>query len=92
LLHANAASRVKEKGRNLEKSADSELMRQMLACASEQDLLWAAQAVVDAALWSKRLKHNISVSEQTRQLLIEAIFEDPTLTGLLFWETTSEFH
>ncbi|HQH29097.1 MAG TPA: hypothetical protein PLP17_17015 [Oligoflexia bacterium] len=70
--------------RSLDKVLSSEPAWLRLAAASDQELLLAAQAVVDAASWSNRVKHNLDFTEEARAALIEAVFRDPTLTRELF--------
>jgi len=60
------------------------LIRKRLEKASEGDLLKSAEAVVDAALWCRRLGGKLKVSEKTRQSLILAVYRDPGLTPHLF--------
>jgi len=57
----------------------------------------AAEAVVDAAIWSHRLRAETlgafrEVSEQTRLALIEMIYNDPSLTPSLFQDGAWERH
>ena len=58
----------------------------MLSSASPYDLYKAAEAVVDAALWCHRLRGDFEVPEDARLSLIEAVYQDPTLTPHLFEE------
>ena len=51
---------------------------------SNKDLVRAAEAVVDAAIWCHRLQDDGDVTEEFRQSLIEAVFDDPMLTPELF--------
>ena len=68
----------------MDKITGQNRLKNRLASASEQDLFWAAEAVVDAALWANRARHHTEVTAETRLLLIEAIFADPSLTRSLF--------
>ena len=51
---------------------------------AEEELMIAAEAVVDAALWCHSLRGNGIVPVEVRQTLIEAIYRDPSLTPYLF--------
>lgn len=70
---------------------------QRLALASDQELRRAAEAVVDAAIWRRRLRSETlgaepDVSEQTRLSLIELVYRDPSLTSYLFRDEAWERH
>lgn len=60
------------------------------ASTTQHDLLLAAEAVVDAALWCHRLRSDLEISEDTRLMLIQAVYKDPSLTGALL--TGDMFH
>lgn len=51
---------------------------------AQEELMVAAEAVVDAALWCHSLRGNGLVAVEVRQALIEAIYRDPSLTPHLF--------
>jgi len=51
---------------------------------AEEELMVAAEAVVDAALWCHSLKGQGLVPVEIRQALIEALYRDPSLTPHLF--------
>ena len=55
----------------------------------QEDLMSAAEAVVDAALWCHSLRGSGLVPAEIRQALIEAVFRDPTLTPHLFGKPLS---
>ena len=55
-----------------------------LAGASSDELMKAAEAVVDAALVCHNVENEVRLTEEARGLLIRAVYEDPTLTPHLF--------
>ena len=54
-----------------------------LASATQHDLFLAAEAVVDTALCCHRLRSDLEISDDTRLMLIQAVYKDPSLTGAL---------
>lgn len=62
-----------------------------LSTLSKQDLLRAAEAVVDAALCRHQFE-GTEVPEDTRRFLIQAVYEDPSLTMSLFQTDMTRFH
>ncbi len=72
-------------------------MQERLEQATERDLRLAAEAVVDAAIWQRKLRADTlgafrEVAEETRLALIQMILEDPTLTPSLFHDGAWERH
>lgn len=72
-------------------------LEKRLRDASERELRLAAEAVVDAAIWRRRLRAETlgaepDVSEETRLALIELVFEDPSFTPYLFQDEAWERH
>ncbi|MCC6933127.1 MAG: hypothetical protein IT292_07720 [Deltaproteobacteria bacterium] len=55
-----------------------------LAVATSDDLLKAAEAVVDAALVCHSVECEVRLTEEARGSLIRAVYDDPTLTPHLF--------
>ncbi len=77
----------------------NEQMRMRARCedAEQRDARLAAEAVVDAAVWKRRLRIDAfgpasPVSEATRQSLIQLILNDPSLTPYLFTDEAWERH
>ena len=57
----------------------------------------AAEAVVDAAIWRRRLRAETlgaepDVTEDTRTALVELVLEDPAATSFLFRDEAWERH
>lgn len=63
----------------------------------ERDLRLAAEAVVDAAIWKRKIRAETlgatpEIAEETRLALIELIFQDPGFTPFLFQDEAWERH
>ena len=72
-------------------------IQQRLERADQRELRQAAEAVVDAAIWRRKLQSTLigagtDVSEETRSSLIELVFQDPSLTAFLFEDAAWERH
>lgn len=63
-----------------------------LASASREELLLAAEAIVDAAICVQRFRSDAEISEECRQALIDAVFRDPSITEFLFQESAWQRH
>ena len=49
-----------------------------------EDLYYAAEAVVKAAICCHDLERKLVINDEVKELLIRAVMEDPTLTASLF--------
>ena len=81
----------------MDTSSQSLTLEKRLRDASERELRLAAEAVVDAAIWRRRLRAETlgaepDVSEATRLALIELVYEDPGFTPFLFQDEAWERH
>ena len=50
----------------------------------DHDLYYAAEAVVKAAICCHDLERKLIINDETKELLIRAVMEDPALTASLF--------
>ncbi len=57
---------------------------------TEEELVKAAEAVVDAAGWCYFIRVGETLTPSTKAVLIRAVLEDPSLTKILFTSANLE--
>ena len=57
-------------------------MQDRISAATDSDLWRAAEAIVDAAMTIHRSK-GVAVTNESREALVKAVFQDPGLTAFL---------
>ena len=60
----------------------SDMMQDRISAATDSDLWRAAEAIVDAAMTIHRSK-GVAVTNESREALVKAVFQDPGLTAFL---------
>ena len=63
-----------------------------LLSVSEEDLWRASEEIVKAAAYYGRLRGRSVLSSCDHQALVQAVFTDPAITGMLFSDGTSARH
>lgn len=79
------------------RSFGSNSSRSDVTKTEEQYARAAAEAVVEAAIWKRRLRMDSfgpasPVSEETRRSLVQLVLNDPSLTAYLFTDEAWERH